>query len=90
MIPTFCLYYTVIFLTAPFRKVAGCLGKFHNIHVGANIVRPRSLAAADTLHGRIWNPPLREVAVAKFLRASNARPYSAAAKVTLLLSLFVP
>ena len=25
----FCLYYTVIFLTAPFRKVAGCLGKFH-------------------------------------------------------------
>ena len=29
MIPMFCLYYTVIFLTAPFRKVAGCLGKFH-------------------------------------------------------------
>jgi len=30
MIPMFCLYYTVIFLTAPFRKVAGGLGKFHN------------------------------------------------------------
>ena len=29
MIPMFGLYYTVIFLTAPFRKVAGCLGKFH-------------------------------------------------------------
>ena len=56
MIPMFCFYYTVIFLTAPFRKVAECLGKFHNMNVGA----------------------------------SNARPYSAAARVTLLLSLFVP
>ena len=43
MIPMFCLYYTVIFLTAPFRKVAGCLGKFHNIHVGASIARPQEL-----------------------------------------------